>query len=290
MKTVCFRCSLNFIANKAFNSEKRRWITTSSKLLDSVSSEEVQKFSNFANTWWDENGSMKALHQMNDLRVPFIRDNLLYQGLGKMNCSKPLQGINLLDIGCGGGILSEALARLGASVLAIDANEDAIEAAKKHRGEDRELEDLQYLDILLEDVVSIGSLKFDCVVGSEVMEHVENQEEFIQMCSTVLKPNGSLFVSTINRTSLSYGLGILLAENVLGILPPGTHDWNKFITPEEISTWMQNADLHLNKIHGMAYIPGIERWKWIGNTDINYILHSTKNVVEETVETDDSAS
>jgi len=265
--------------------QNTRYLTTSRRVSDSVSTDEVNKFSNFADTWWDENGHMKALHQMNSLRVPFIRDGLLHQGHGKMNCSKPLQGVNLLDVGCGAGILSEPLARIGASVLGIDANDEAIEAAKTHRGNNCDLSDLQYLDILLEDVVAVGSLKFDCVVASEVLEHVENQKEFIKLCADALKPGGSLFISTINRTFLSYTLGILLSENILGIVPPGTHDWNKFVNPDDLTSWMNEANLNLQKLHGLTYIPGVEKWSWTGSTDISYILHAVK--FDENISTHD---
>nr|CAB3223299.1 arsenite methyltransferase-like [Phallusia mammillata] len=244
----------------------------------SVSEEETKKFSKLAHSWWDERGDMMALHTMNSLRVPFIRDCLLYQGFGKPKTAKALEGVNILEVGCGAGILSEPLARLGASVVGIDSSAEALEAAKIHRGDDEDLQSLQYLDSWLEDIVAVGSIKFDCVVASEVIEHVEDYRNFIQMCNKVLKPGGSLFISTMNRTNYSYYLGIIMAEYVLHVVSPGTHTWDKFLKPAEIEDALLNEGCPLVKIHGMCYDPIRNKWSWTSSTELNYIVHAVKTI------------
>lgn len=242
----------------------------------SYSEEEINKFSTLSSTWWDENGEFKALHSMNKLRVPFIRDNLLLQGLGVPLSAKPLQGISILDVGCGAGILSESLARIGASVVGIDPSSEAINSANLHKDIDDELAHLQYLDSPLEDIVALGTLEYDCIVASEVIEHSVNPQQFIDMCTKLLKPNGSIFISTISRTFLSYVLAIQAAENLLGIVPSGTHDWNKFIEPEELVDMLQINECILRKVLGMSYNPITDNWSWTENKDINYIVHAMK--------------
>jgi len=247
-----------------------------SRFLSFQSDQNSELFTQCADNWWNENEEMKALHSMNNLRIPFIRDCLLYQGKGKAKCPKPLEGINILDVGCGAGILSVPLTRLGASVVGIDTNEEVLEVAQTYKNEDPELENLQYLDSPVEDIAELDSLKFDCVVASEVVEHLDNPQQFIHSCTSLLDDEGSLVISTINRNQLSYVLAILVAENVFQVAPKGTHDWNKFITPEELALWIDEGGCHINKIHGMSYIPLMNKWIWSDSIDINYILHATK--------------
>ncbi|XP_076818667.1 ubiquinone biosynthesis O-methyltransferase-like [Clavelina lepadiformis] len=265
-------------------SERTRVANVRLQHSSSVSEEETERFSQLAKSWWDTKGSMKALHSMNKLRVPFIRDNLLLQGHGNSHTSKPLSGVSILEVGCGAGILSEPLSRLGASVVGLDSSKEVLTVAKSHRGNDTELEDLQYLDFWLEDIVALGTLKFDCVIASEVIEHVNNPEDFIKMCTNVLKPGGSLFASTINRTQISYLLGIFVAEKILNIVPKGTHDWNKLITPTEVNGFLANANCHLRKMLGMRYNPLQDKWTWSSDKDINYIFHATKQLEDEVLD------
>ncbi|XP_039254981.2 ubiquinone biosynthesis O-methyltransferase-like [Styela clava] len=238
--------------------------------------EETKKFSDLSTNWWDINGPMRALHSMNKVRVPFIRDCLIYEGYGngEIYTDKPLKGIDILDVGCGGGILTEPLARLGADVVGIDASEELIEIAKKHRLP--ELENLQYLNALVEDIALVGSLKFDAVVASEVIEHVSNPHSFIQTCSSVLKPKGSMVISTINKTLQSYLLAVNFAERVLQVVPRGAHDWNKFIAPEEVIEYLDHCDCSFRKIHGMLYNPFCDDWSFVSSTNMNYIIHAVK--------------
>lgn len=243
----------------------------------SLISDEERKFSAVSDKWWDLHGTFRALHSMNEVRVPFIRDCLLYQGYGDkdIQTATPLTGLDILDVGCGGGILSEPLARLGADVLGIDASEPAISAAKQHRKP--ELENLQYLCAVIEDIASVGSLKFDAVIASEVIEHVGEQESFVQSCAGLLKPKGSLFFSTINRTLISKVLAVDAAE-LLGIAPKGAHDWKRFVIPNELQEYLSTARCAIRKIHGMMYNPLTDRWSFIENDSINYIVHATRDV------------
>lgn len=240
-------------------------------------SDEERKFSAVSDTWWDLYGSFRALHSMNEVRIPFIRDCLLYQGYGDkyVRTATPLTGLDILDVGCGGGILSEPLARLGADVLGIDASEPAISAAKQHRTP--ELVNLQYLCAVIEDIASVGSLKFDAVIASEVIEHVGEQGSFVKSCASLLKPKGSIFFSTINRTLLAKILAVDAAE-LIGIVPEGAHDWQRFVTPNELQEHISEAQCAIRKIHGMMYNPLTDRWSFIENKSINYIVHATRGV------------
>ena len=246
------------------------------KYSRSYSEEEVAKFSTLSSKWWNRNGEFQALHSMNKLRVPFIRDNLLLQGHGVPLSPKPLKGISILDVGCGAGILSENLARIGASVVGIDPSSEAITAANLHKEGDNELKELQYIDSPLEDIVALETLEYDCIVASEVIEHSLNPHQFLEMCIKLLKPSGSIFISTINRTLLSYLLAIQAAENIFSIVPSKTHDWNKFVTTKELTHILQNCNCYLRKVLGMQYNPITDNWTWTENKEINYIVHAMK--------------
>lgn len=245
-------------------------------------SDESQSFSKFAENWWDESGEMKALHSLNKLRVPFIRDCLLFKGGGQRKCAQPLKGLQVLDVGCGVGLLSEPLARLGASVTGVDTSAEVLQVAQSHKGNDNMLADLQYLDSPVEDLVMLGDLKFDCIVASEVIEHVPCPREFVKTCSSLLNDGGSIIISTLNRNYLSYALAIFLAENVFFAAPKGTHQLEKFVTPDELTEWLQESGCFVTKIHGMSYLPIINKWNWVESTSVNYIIHAAKaDCIEE---------
>ncbi|CAI9570183.1 unnamed protein product [Staurois parvus] len=206
---------------------------------------ELKKFQTWSAKWWDEEGVYKALHAMNDIRVPFVRDVLMSKSYDHdVGC--PLFGIKILDVGCGGGLLTEPLGRLGAAVMGIDPLEDNIRTAILHKSADPALDKLiQYKPCTLEEVAEQTVESFDAVVASEVVEHVNNPEAFIQSCFHVLKkPGGSLFITTINKTKISYVLGIVLAEKVMSIVPEGTHDWDKFIPPEELERLLESSECY----------------------------------------------
>uniref|UniRef100_A0A3B4BG21 Ubiquinone biosynthesis O-methyltransferase, mitochondrial n=1 Tax=Periophthalmus magnuspinnatus TaxID=409849 RepID=A0A3B4BG21_9GOBI len=250
-----------------------------------VDPNEVRRFQSLASKWWDEQGEFAALHAMNDLRVPFIRDNLLNVHRGRPT-AKPLAGLKILDVGCGGGLLTEPLGRLGASVLGIDPVEDSIGTAQLHSSHDPDLcHRVNYRACSLEELTSerpegaeaeevVG--QFDAVVASEVVEHLADLETFAHCCSLVIKPGGSLFITTLNKTNLSWLLGIVVAENVLRIVPQGTHDWEKFISPEELEHLLESNGFSVQSVKGMLYNPVTGDWSWTDSTAINYALHAVK--------------
>nr|XP_021154185.1 ubiquinone biosynthesis O-methyltransferase, mitochondrial isoform X2 [Columba livia] len=208
----------------------------------SVDSEEMKKFQLLAHKWWDEEGEYSALHSMNDIRVPFIRDTLLNMS-SNYHLGNPLSGVKILDVGCGGGLLSEPLGRLGALVTGIDPLEDNIRTADQHKSFDPVLaKRIQYKSSSLEEIVEECMETFDVIVASEVVEHVADLEMFIKCCSQVLKPEGSLFITTINKTQLSYILGIVVAEKIIGVVPEGTHKWEKFVPPEELERLLESSE------------------------------------------------
>merc|ERR1711992_505342 len=250
----------------------------SKRFLSTLNREEVQKFESIASEWWNPNGPAKALHSMNTLRVPLVTDGLLKTGKTK-STDKPLKNTKIIDIGCGGGILSKALARLGASVVGLDPCEANIKAAKLHASDTGSLADrLVYLPMTAEDYLSQHNENepFDAVVASEVIEHVDNPKEFVNVCSKFVPVGGSLFFTTINRTTKSWLGAIIVAENVLGLLPAGTHEWKKFITTQELTAMMEDSGASVRLIHGMFYIPGLNKWTWFPDTSVNYALHAIK--------------
>ncbi|XP_053566541.1 ubiquinone biosynthesis O-methyltransferase, mitochondrial [Bombina bombina] len=247
----------------------------------SVDPMEMKKFQTWSMKWWDEEGVYSALHAMNDVRVPFIRDILMSKNYNP-DAGCPLSGVRLLDVGCGGGLLSEPLGRLGATVTGVDPLEDNIKIASQHKSFDPVLDKMvQYKACSLEELVEAAVGSFDAVVASEVLEHVIDVESFIQSCYEVLKPGGSLFITTINKTKVSYALGIVFAEKIMGIVPEGTHDWEKFIPPEELERLLESNGFVVDTLRGMLFNPLSGNWSWIGDTSINYALHAVKAGAEE---------
>ncbi|MBN3305705.1 COQ3 protein, partial [Amia calva] len=248
---------------------------------------EMKKFQSLADKWWDETGDFAALHSMNDLRVPFIRnstlsfrDNLLNLNGGRKS-GGPLSGFKILDVGCGGGLLSEPLGRLGASVTGIDPLEDSIHTAELHKSFDPVLNSrVHYRPCALEDIVEEAEEEFDAVLASEVVEHVSDPEAFVQCCCDVLKPGGSLFITTLNKTNLSYALGIVMAEKVMKIVPSGTHDWEKFISPVDLERLLESNGFCVECIRGMFYNPISGSWSWIESTALNYAVHAVKQKMQ----------
>ncbi|NXP78075.1 COQ3 protein, partial [Ramphastos sulfuratus] len=251
----------------------RRLCSTSRSSVDSA---EMKKFQLLAHKWWDEEGEYSALHSMNDIRVPFIRDTLLSMS-SNYHLGSPLAGVKVLDVGCGGGLLSEPLGRLGASVTGIDPLEANIRTADQHKSFDPVLaERIQYKPSSLEEIVEESMETFDVIVASEVVEHVADLGLFIECCSRVLKPGGSLFITTINKTQLSYVLGIVVAEKLLGIVPSGTHEWEKFVPPEELEHLLESNGFAVKAVQGMLYNPLWGSWSWVGSRSINYAVHAVK--------------
>lgn len=253
------------------------WTRLYSTSQTTVDSNEVKTFLSLAHKWWDEQGIYKPLHSMNDLRVPFIRDNLLKR-IANHQPGTPLSGLKILDVGCGGGLLTEPLARLGASVTGIDPVDENIKMAEHHKSFDPVLDKrIEYRACALEDIVEDAAETFDAVVASEVVEHVINLEKFVQCCCQVLKPGGSLFITTVNRTQLSYALGIVFAEQIAGIVTRGTHSWEKFVSPEQLESIVESNGLSVQTVAGMVYNPFSGHWHWTESTSLNYAAHAVKS-------------
>jgi 2-polyprenyl-6-hydroxyphenyl methylase/3-demethylubiquinone-9 3-methyltransferase len=224
---------------------------------------ELDKFSKLAHRWWDPAGEFRPLHEINPLRLDWIAQHA------------PLDGAAVLDVGCGGGILAEAMARRGAKVTGIDLSEKALKVAQLHLLESRL--SIEYLSVSAEDLAASHSGKFDAVTCMELLEHVPEPGAMVAACSRLVRPGGQVFFSTINRNPKSYLFAVIGAEYVLGLLPKGTHDYMRFIKPSELSRWSREAGLRIDELIGMSYNP-ITRRYWLGrNCDVNYLLRTTRD-------------
>jgi len=233
---------------------------------------EVARFRAIADEWWDPKGKFRPLHQIGPVRLQFIRDQLS----GHFACKpglRPLAGLRILDIGCGGGLISEPLTRLGASVTGIDPGAENVAIARAH-AEPQGLA-IDYRATTAEDLVAAGA-RFDAVVCLEVVEHVPDVGAFVQTCATLTRPGGMLVLSTINRTLKSYALAIVAAEYVLGWLPRGTHQWDRFVTPDELARHLAAAGLSPPRFSGMSYAPLRDAWSLTDDTDVNYLAASAR--------------
>ena len=232
---------------------------------------EVARFGALAAEWWDPRGKFRPLHQLGPARLEFIRDRILEQlrpGVPQLRNLKPLAGISVLDIGCGGGLICEPLARLGAKVMGIEPAEANIAAARAH-AEPQSLA-IDYRAARVEDLVAEGAL-FDAVVCLEVVEHVPDVGAFLATCAKVVRPGGILVLSTLNRTLKSFALAIVGAEYVLRWLPVGTHQWDRFVTPDELRGHLTAAGLKPGRFEGLVYNPLTDRWTLGRDTDVNYL-------------------
>ncbi|KAK0158503.1 hypothetical protein PV328_009500 [Microctonus aethiopoides] len=249
-----------------------------SKFNNTVDDSDVKHHSKFSKDWWSINGKMYGLHSFNPVRVQFVRDGLANVGHKEVNFGMPLQGLKVLDVGCGGGIFSEPLARIGANVTGIDPSTKLIETAKEHAILDKSLSDrLNYLNTTIEEHIITHAGYYDVVVASEILEHVSNQDLFLKSCVDILKPGGSLFVTTLNRTFLSLAGAIIAAEYIFGTVPLGTHEWNKFISPTQTRNILEKYGCQTKLVHGLGFNPLTNRWFWTKSTAINYALHVKKN-------------
>lgn len=240
--------------------------------MNSVNSKEIEKFSKIAEEWWDPNGKFKPLHKFNPMRISYIKENITKTF--KINQSKtPLKNIKILDIGCGGGLLSEPMYRLGADVTAIDASKKNIAVAKLH-AEKNNLK-IKYLCTSPEKLKIKD--KFDVILNMEIVEHVENVNFFLKSCSSLLKKNGIMFVATLNKTLKSYVFAIVGAEYVLRWLPIGTHEWEKFIKPEDLIDILKKNNFKLEQIDGMKFNLLKDKWNISRDKSVNYIAIFIKN-------------
>lgn len=232
---------------------------------------EVERFSRIAAEWWDPTGKFRPLHQIGPARMGFIRQELS-QHFARTGL-KPLGGLAALDIGCGGGLVSEPLARLGARVTGIDPSENNIKAAMAHAGPQGL--DIDYQVATVEDLVSQGR-RYDAVMCLEVVEHVPDAGAFVALCADLVKPGGMMVLSTINRTLKAFALAIVGAEYVLRWLPAGTHQWSRFVTPEELAAHVDRAGLVRRSLEGLVYDPLRDRWLISRDCDVNYFMSATR--------------
>ena len=242
-------------------------------MTTTINKEEIQKFSKLADEWWDVNGKFKPLHMFNPTRIEYITDNIKRHFKIKSDKINYLNGLNILDIGCGGGLISEPMARLGASVTGIDASERNIKIAKSHSKKNK----LKVNYIKKSPEQLNDTEKFDIILNLEIVEHVENVDLYLRSCHNLLKKNGLMFTATINRTFTSYIKAIIGAEYILRWLPIGTHDWNKFIKPEELQKKLNDKKFTTNDIQGLAFNPILKKWKRSKDLSVNYIICSLKN-------------
>ncbi len=240
--------------------------------MSSVNKKEIEKFSNMADEWWDPHGKFKPLHKFNPIRIEYIKENIIKQ-FKTRNKAKPLYGINILDIGCGGGLLSEPMCRLGAKVTGIDASIKNIKIAKLHAKKNR----LKINYICSSPEKMKINKKFDVILNMEIVEHVEDISFFLKSCSKLLKKNGLMFVATINKTLKSYVFAIIGAEYVLRWLPIGTHEWEKFVKPEELKKILTKNNLSLKKFDGMHFNIIKDQWNITKDLSVNYIARFLKN-------------
>ena len=240
--------------------------------MSTINKKEIEKFSKIASEWWDPSGKFKPLHKFNPIRIRYIKDNIMKNY--KLNLSdKPLKKINILDIGCGGGLLSEPMSRLGANVVGIDASKKNIEIAKFHAKKSK----LKIDYICASPETLKTKKKFDVILNMEIVEHVNDINFFIKQSSNLLKKDGLMFIATLNKTLKSYLFAIVGAEYILNWLPIGTHDWNKFVKPEDIIQICKKNNLIIEKIDGMNFNLLTDKWNLTKDNSVNYITKFKKN-------------
>lgn len=234
----------------------------------SIDSSEIAKFSAMAEAWWDPHGDFKPLHILNPTRIGFIQE-IAARHFGRADGEAPLEGLALCEIGCGGGLLTEPMRRLGAEVTGIDPSARNIGIARNH-AEQSGLK-ITYLQCAAEDMIERRE-SFDIVLAMEVVEHVANLDVFMASCAQLVRPGGLMFVATINRTAKAFAFAIVGAEYVMRWLPRGTHDWRKFVKPSELATPLRRAGLAIHRLTGVTYNPLAERWSLSRDLDVNYML------------------
>jgi 2-polyprenyl-6-hydroxyphenyl methylase/3-demethylubiquinone-9 3-methyltransferase len=242
-------------------------------MTSTINKEEIQKFSKLADEWWDVNGKFKPLHMFNPIRIEYITEKIKQHFQINDNKAKFLNGLNILDIGCGGGLISEPMARLGGKITGIDASKKNIQVAKMHSIKSNLK--INYLNKSPEQLENLE--KFDVILNLEIVEHVDNVGLYIKSCYNLLKKDGLMFTATLNRSLISYLKAIIGAEYILKWLPIGTHDWNKFLKPEELEKLLHNQKFVTKDIKGLDFNPILNKWKRSDNLSVNYIISSSKN-------------
>lgn len=238
-----------------------------------IDQSEVDRFSAMAAEWWDPTGKFRPLHKFNPVRIAYIRDKVTEHFGRDPKSHRPLEGLRLLDIGCGGGLLSEPMARMGANVLGADASEKNIGIAKAHAEQSGVIVDYRAVTA---EALAADDEKFDIVLNMEVVEHVSDVPFFIETCATMVKPGGLMFVATINRTFKAAALAIVAAENILRWLPRGTHQYEKLVRPEEIEGPLNSAGMQVIARTGVFFNPLQNQWNLSRDMDVNYMLLATR--------------
>ena len=241
--------------------------------MTTINKKEIQKFSNLADEWWDVNGKFKPLHIFNPTRIDYIVEKITNHFSLDRNKRLNLKSLKILDIGCGGGLVSEPMSRLGANVTGIDASEKNINVARLHAN--RSKLKINYLNTSPENLKV--KEKFDVILNLEIVEHVDNLDLYIKSCSDLLKPQGLIFTATLNRTFESYIKAILGAEYVLRWLPIGTHDWNKFIKPSELKEKLERYHFKVSDVKGVVYNIFSGSWTRSNNCSVNYVVTAIKS-------------
>jgi len=235
----------------------------------SVDAAEVAKFSAIADEWWDPTGKFAPLHKFNPVRLGFIRDTAAAHFGRDARSLKPFEGLSLLDIGCGGGLLSEPMARLGFKVLGADASERNVKTAAAHAASSGVPVDYRATTA---EALAANGLTFDVVLNMEVVEHVADLALYLDSCAKLVRPRGLMFVATLNKTLKSLALAKIGAEYILGWLPRGTHDWSRFVEPPKLRAMLEDAGLEIKKEQGVAFDPLSWNWKLSPDTDVNYMI------------------
>ncbi len=233
---------------------------------NTINIKEIEKFSSIAEEWWDPTGKFKPLHKFNPIRISYIKNNII-KSLKLNNKEKPLKKVKILDIGCGGGLLTEPMKKLGADVVGIDASEKNIKIAKLHSKKNNL--DIKYLCVSPENFIT--KEKFDVILNMEIVEHVEDIDFFLKSSSKLLKEGGIMFVATLNKTLKSYLFAIVGAEYILKWLPIGTHEWEKFVKPEDLVNILKKYNLKLDCLDGMKLNILTDEWKISTDKSVNYI-------------------
>ncbi|KAF0730926.1 ubiquinone biosynthesis O-methyltransferase, mitochondrial [Aphis craccivora] len=252
---------------------------TQNYVKETVNAHEVEHHSNMKDYWWNNNGPLNALHSFNPLRVSFIINGLTNMKkieTKNIGTRQSLENIKILDVGCGGGVLTEALARLDGHVTGIDPSKELITIANDHSMFLRN-KNIKYLNESIEEHVISNPESYDAIVTSEVLEHVSNKYGFLTNCVDCLKPGGSLFITTPNRTMFSW-LSVKVIGETFNFIPKGTHEWEKFICPHELQSILEiNCKCDTISINGLSYNPFTNRWSWTDSTDISYAIHAVKS-------------
>lgn len=242
-----------------------------------INKKEIDHFSKLSQEWWNPKGPFKTLHQLNPLRMGFMKNCLVEKLSLNDDLIEPLKDLKILDVGCGGGLVSESFARMGSNVLGVDASQELIQVSTIHASKQDFVNRITYKNSSVEDISKEYESSFDVISAMEVIEHVENVNLFLESLIKMLKPGGSFFISTLNKSAKSYLLAIVGAEYVLNIVPRGTHDWNKFITPENLTLKLEENGLNLEKAMGIQYNPLTENFTMNHDLSVNYIMYLTKN-------------